>query len=421
MMTRDGSRCRRPLDESGSALVIALVVMSLMLALGLAALAMTDQQTAQSRSERVRESSFNLAEGALQQQSFQLGGRGWPRLATDALPAACNESSDPGVTTNRRCPTPSALVSALAADAGTSAYDEADYEYLPEWTTHVRDNTSAGNKVYTSAVDAQARWDANADGFLWVKSTATVGAKTPTATVGAKTRTIVALLKRDPIPILLRKAVLVAGALEVGQGGQPGVIRTDATTPPVLRCAGYGGDCADYKPSTNKKEGQILPDTVTYNPGFPNLVPADTVSKLVDSATVFTDCPDEAEAQGFVVIDLPSDAMTCEFTGNTNFNSTAAPGFLIMRRGTLRFAGNGQFYGLILHLNEAGRDAALGSEDCVRITGTLNIFGGLVVEGKCGAFISGNARLTFSPNNLNFSVTGVAGLVQNTWRELPPS
>lgn len=405
MTTRADNRSRRTLDESGSAIVIALVVMSLMLVLGLAALAMTDTQTGQSRLERVRESSFNLAEGGLQQQSFLLGGRGWPRLATDALPEWCDQASDPALTANRRCPTPSALVTA----AGTGAFGEPDYASGASWTTYVRDNTAINNKVYTSDVDGRPRWDANADGFVWVRST---------ATVGARTRRLVALLKRDPIPILLRKAVLVAGALTVGQSGQPGVIRSDATTPPVLRCAGYGGDCATYKPSAHKKDAQILPDAVTYNPSFPNLVPADTVSKLVDSARVFTSCPTEAEAQGFVVIDLPSDAIRCKFTGGTDFNSPTAPGFIIMRKGTLDFAGNGQFYGLILHLNEAGRNVAVGSANCVEVTGTLNIFGGVVIEGKCGFNISGNARLTFSPNNMNFSVTGVAG-VQNTWRELP--
>jgi len=151
MMTRADNRSRRTLDESGSAIVIALVVMSLMLVLGLAALAMTDTQTSQSRLERVRESSFNLAEGGLQQQSFLLGGRGWPRLATDALPAACNQSSDPALTANRRCPTPSALVTA----AGTGAYDEPDYASGASWTTYVRDNTAVNNKVYTSSVDGQ--------------------------------------------------------------------------------------------------------------------------------------------------------------------------------------------------------------------------------------------------------------------------
>ena len=73
---------------------------------------------------------------------------------------------------------------------------------------------------------------------------------------------------------------------------------------------------------------------------------------------------------------------------------------------------------MLLHLNEANR---AGTPACIQVTGTFDIQGGVAVEGLCGFYIQGNARLAFSPNALNFSVTGVAGLVQNTWRELPPS
>ncbi len=398
-----GDRCR---DERGSALVISMIAMALMLMLGLATLALTDQQTRQSGVERVRESSFNLAEGALQQQGFLLGGKKWPKTAADELPLQCDQTSDPAV--NSRCPLPSSLVTA----AGTGAFDSNDYAIGTSWVTQVRDNVPVdpanplAYRNYTAAVDSQPRWDSDGNGYIWTKST---------ATVGNRTRTLVALLKRDPIPILMPKAVLVAGSLAVGQSGQSPVITTDPTTPPVLRCEA-GDACADYIESGGKKESQISPDTVSYNPSAPNLVPADTVKQLLESTDAFTYCPTEAQvaAQEIVVIDTPG--LTCEFTGNTVYHSSTKPGIIIMRRGTLSFAGSGQFYGMILHLNEETRGPA---DRCVRIPGTFDIYGGVVVEGNCGMYIQGNARLTFSPNNLNFSVTGVAGLVQNTWRELP--
>lgn len=392
-------------DERGSALFIAIVAMGLMLMLGLTTLSLTDQQTRQSGVERVRESAFNLAEGALQQQSFLLGGRGWPKTATDALPAQCDQQSDPALPVNTRCPAPASLVTA----AGGGAYQGQDYGPGVTWKTYVRDNVSTSPQQYTSAVESRPRWDADADGFIWVRST---------ATIRGRTRTIVALLKRDPIPILMPKAVLVAGSLSVGQNGQSPVIVTNATTPPVLRCDASNPNCAAYIKSGGKKDPQIAPDQVTYNPSFPNLVPTDTVEKLVDSAKLFTSCPTEAQAQGLVVIDVP-DTVTCRFTSNAVFNSPSNPGLIIMRRGTLEFAGSGQFYGMLLHLNEGGRKA--NQEQCIRIPGTVDVYGGIVIEGACGMYITGNARLTFDPNKLNFSVTGVAGLVQNTWRELPPS
>jgi Tfp pilus assembly protein PilX len=400
-MSHARTLARRGADETGSALFVAMIAMSLMLMMGLATVALTDQQTRQSGVERVRESSFNLAEGALQQQSYLLGGKGWPKRAIDALPDSCSQAS-----TSTRCPTPSALVTST----GAGAYQGIDYANGAVWTTYVRDNTVANPRQYTSAVDSQPRWDADGNGEIWVRST---------ATVSGKTRVLVALLKRDPIPILMPKAVLVAGSLAVGQNGQSPVITSDATTLPVLRCDPATTACADYIQSGDKKDPQISPDTVTYNPSFPPLVPADTVEKLVESTTAFTSCPTEAQvaATEIVVIDVP-ESTKCTFTGNTVYYSPSKPGIIIMRRGTLDMAGTGRLYGMLLHLNEANR---VGTPACIQVTGTFDIQGGVAVEGLCGFYIQGNARLAFSPNNLNFSVTGVAGLVQNTWRELPVS
>jgi len=403
-------------DERGSALVIAIISMSLMLMLGLAALAMTDQQTKQSGVERVRESSFNLAEGALQQQSFLLGGKGWPKASTDELPVACT----PVASANSRCPTPTALV---PAPSGTGAYSGIDYASgaiscaLPAtptcWETAVRDNSPANDKVDISVFNSatQPRYDANADGFIWVKST---------ARVKGKTRRIVALLKRDPIPIALPKAPLVAGALTIPQNGNGDVIVTVPTNPVVLRCDAYGVDCNES--NTGRGDPQITPNQVLYTgSGQPSFVSADIVAKLVDSVTAYTSCPTPAQLQGIVVIALASDTGACTYQGNTVFNSSASPGIVIMRQGTLEFRGTATFNGMLLHLNEGGRNARNGDPDCVQINGANTINGAIVVEGNCGAFIQGSARLNFVPKNLSFSVTGVAGLVQNTWRELPAS
>ena len=393
-MTFARGLARRGADERGSALFIAIVAMGLMLMLGLAALAMTDQQTKQSGIERVRESSFNLAEGALQQQSFLLGGQGWPKVATDALPTSCTISS----ASTSRCPTPSALV-------GAGAFNTLDYSGAT-WTTFVRDNTVANPLTYTTDVDSRPTWDADGNGYMWVKST---------ATVKGKTRTIVALLKRDPIPIALPKAVLVAGGLYIPQNGQSGVITTDATTPLVLRCDGYGGSC--NQSNNGQGASQISPNNVSYTGADQaSFMPSDLIAKLTESAKVYTTCPAEADIVGLVVINPSSDSVTCELTGNTAYNSPTAPGILVMTKGMLDYRGNGPFYGLIIHLNQ-GNDGP--SRKCVDINGTPNITGGIIVEGNCGVEINGNSRLIFNPNMFNLSVTGVAGLVQNTWRELP--
>lgn len=386
----------RGADERGSALVIAMIAMSLMLMLGLAALGMTDQQTRQSGIERVRESSFNLAEGALQQQSFLLGGKGWPKDATLALPPECNVAS----TAASRCPTPSALV-------GAGAFDTSDYATGASWTTRVRDNTVSNPLVYTTDVETRPTWDSDANGYLWVRST---------AIVKGKTRTIVALLQRDPIPIALPKAVLVAGGLTIPQNGQSGVITTDSTTPLVLRCDGYGGTC--NQSNNGKGSSQISPNNVSYTGSSqPSFISPDIVAKIVDSATTYTSCPTEAQITGIVVIDPSSNGVECDITGNTAHNSLTAPGILVMRKGRLNYRGDGPFYGIIIHLNE-GNDGP--TTKCIDINGTPNITGGIIIEGNCGVEVNGNSRLVFNPTMFKLSVTGVAGLVQNTWRELPP-
>jgi hypothetical protein len=402
-------------DERGSALVVAIIVTSLILSLGFTSLALTDQQTRESGVERMRESSFNLAEGALQQQSFLLGGKGWPKVASPAPPSSCGQTSS-----SQFCPTPAALI------GGAGAYEGTDYDSGASWVTFVRDNIAVGNQVYSSTIfaesPAQPTWDANGDGLIWVKSSATVGAKpavgaTP-ATAG-RTRTIIALLKRDPIPIGLRKAVLVAGGLNIPQNGQSNVITTDSSTPVVLRCAGYGGTCNSS--NTGKGGSQISPIPPQYTGADqPPYTPTDALEKIIDSATTFTPssastCPSAAQLTGIVVIAPTSNSITCKYTGNTAHNSMTAPGIVIMRRGVLELAGNGPFFGVILHLNE-GNDGPL--KHCIDITGTPDVTGGIIVEGNCGFQMNGNARLVYDPNMWNFSVTGVAGLVQNTWREL---
>lgn len=391
--------------EEGAALVVAVLVMAIMMTLGLSALAMTDVQTGESAAERQRESSFNLAEGALQQQGFLLGGRGWPLTAAQALPASCGQAS-----TSPSCPTVEALVPAT----GPGAFAGPDYAQGATWSTVVRDNTAVGHQAYTPAVLDRPSWDENGDGFIWVRAT---------ATVRSRPRTLVALLKRTAIPLLVPRASLVAGALDIGQNGQPSVITTDATAPAVLRCADAIAGCSEYTGARANKLPQVVPDVVRYAPGDVGtpFVPLDTVARLEESAVVFTTCPTTAQAQGIVVIDVAED-VTCRFTGNGEFNAPGAPGMLVARRGTVEFSGNGTFHGMVLHRNLAGRDATpdQGSpaRDCVTVTGNFTVLGAVVVEGACSYHDQGSGRLTFTPNNLNFSVTGVAGLVRNTWREL---
>ena len=73
--------------QDGWALLTAMVMLTLMVAIGLATFAYVDSQTTSSRQERVRESSFNLDEGVLAQQAYLLANK-FPASAINRFPLA---------------------------------------------------------------------------------------------------------------------------------------------------------------------------------------------------------------------------------------------------------------------------------------------------------------------------------------------
>ena len=100
---------RRLRTERGSALVIAMFAIAVMLMIGLATYSFVDAQTGQANREHVGESSFRLANAALNEQMFKLGSL-WPNTSATAYPASC-ASGGAGTSS----PTPQADASARAA------------------------------------------------------------------------------------------------------------------------------------------------------------------------------------------------------------------------------------------------------------------------------------------------------------------
>ena len=115
--------------EEGWVVVTAVIVMGLMMGIGLATYATVDTQTAQSRVERERDSSFNLGESAFYAEAFVLG-QDWP-TAANPYPEVCTETTpDP----TPGCPTPDDLRSALDTPGLPDLSSDA------KWTIMVRDN-----------------------------------------------------------------------------------------------------------------------------------------------------------------------------------------------------------------------------------------------------------------------------------------
>ena len=87
-------------EERGWGLVSSVLVVGILISLSLPLLSLVDAQQSQSAHERKSESSFNLAEAALDASMFVLG-KDWPALATSAYPSACTRH-------RRACDCPSA-------------------------------------------------------------------------------------------------------------------------------------------------------------------------------------------------------------------------------------------------------------------------------------------------------------------------
>jgi len=393
-----------------------MIVMSLMFAIGMAAYSTVDTQTRQSGVERQQESSFNLTEGAVQEQSYVLSAR-WPGNAAKAAPQACTETGPVGAGVALSCPAPDSL----ANGTGGGNFTLADFKNGTNWRTEIRDNlTGTQSDVYTSAVrtqpcpsqtEAWCSWDANGDDKLWVRAS---------GTVRGKQRTLVALLKREKLTEPFPRNAVTAGSLQTTNNGNK--VMLDATgSQVVVRCSGaQGSSCLDYR------DGQIAPANATVNnPGLPPAMSAQqierfkAVAETANPPTYYTTCP--ASLAGRVVfIDPPANSTpNCTYTSNPTWNSLANPGIVIMTRGTMELGGTVTFYGIMYMVNGQNSSGTVYTSQ-----GNAHVFGSVAVDGPGNVAVgsSGNTA-NISYRNLNYSTLqtyGTAGLVQNTWREVPP-
>ena len=154
-------------SESGFALLGAMLILIIMMGIGLAIVSLNDTQQNLSGGERVKESSFNLGEAALNAEALQLG-RTWP---TSTSPATTD--CDPTTSGTSYCPLSSAIMNGYTTrDYATACSTNASAKL---WQTQVRDNTNGS--YWSTAINSSARYDANGDNTMWVRSFATVQCK----------------------------------------------------------------------------------------------------------------------------------------------------------------------------------------------------------------------------------------------------
>ena len=398
--------------QDGNAIVTAILVTFLVLTLGMSALATVDVQQSQSRKQRERESTFQLSEGVLNGQIFQLSRR-WPGLAAGAYPDSCTHTS----TGAADCLLPSTVRAGHeGADFGSTA-----------WTTTVRDNGGAAATYYDEVVvEAQPRWDANRDDMVWLRAEGRL--VDPVNPTRFKRRVLVALVKADAKQLALPRAAIVADHLATGNRGNKTLIDTNGANNEwlpgdvILRCTTkpLPTDCAAV--DNTKQRKQIDPATVVYSPPTPpTTFSPDALTELRARAVAegnyyAVGCPTSlaGDVAGETVF-IEDAGAGCTLQGQVTWNSAAHPGVVIIGKGLLRLAGNSTFNGLMYHANLAATTGFL-----VELGGNATVNGSIQIAGSGGVLVGGSARLNYDPNFLaEVRVYGTAAMVQDSFREIP--
>jgi hypothetical protein len=403
-------------QERGNVLVTAIMLMAVMLSVGMAIASTVDTQTTQSRKERERESTFNLAEAALSAQTFILGRRG-TGTATNPYPS----TGCPGAGTSLFCPSNTNLMKSYTGDA-----TQVDFGSDTSWRTDVLDDAKADGTPIRFWDDAYLsdttwpRYDKDNNRHVWVRSE---------ARVRGHLRAIVAWVRiEDRIVSFPRYAVLsgyLHGDNAGGHGGRP-LVNSTGSLGIAVRCnAAPQSGCIDLNPT----KGPQLQPPGNFQLKYANstAIGGDDLSALEDMAqangTLYSGCP--ANPNGDVV--YVKNAGDCIYNNSTPAapgaticcNTQANPGLFVLERGNVEFSGNIEFWGVVYHANLDNSS----DERLVETSGTSAIRGGVLVDGNGGVY-AGSSGDNIVYNAFAFDdikAVGTAGVVQNTWREIVPA
>lgn len=395
--------------QEGSALVTAILVMTLCLMIGFTAIATVDVQQSNSRGERERESSFALGEGALNAQIFMLSDR-WPASAGLAYSTTCTQATGSSLS----CPDPATL---------TKSFSGVDYASGARWSTEIHDNAPGTgtdpDQFYDDAVvRAQPGWDRNGDGLMWVRAQ---------AVVRDRARTLVALIRAERLDTLFPRNVITANHLTVSNSGNKVHVNTDGSYL-ILRCANPTGspsfDCTGWERDKN-----VGPNaTVNVVPGQRPALSPETIERMREFAqangTYYeSGCPSLAGEIVFL------ERANCSYTSNNEWNTADQPGVLIIGSGTLSISGVSNYHGVIYHVNGSdGKGPAL-SGTVLTIHGNGCVDGAVVVDGQGGVQVGASGGASQCTGNIDFNANaannlrayGTAGIVQNSFREIVAS
>jgi type II secretory pathway pseudopilin PulG len=375
-------------DERGWGLVSSVLVIGILLSLSLPLLSLVDSQQMHTARERKSESSFNLAEAALDAQMFVLG-KNWPGDVNGAYPSECTPQS-----TDLDC---------ASAQLLASSYSGGDFTDR-DWTIQVRDDTRG--EYYDPENLSPLTYDSNENGKVWVRAD---------AHAAEGNRTVVALVKRIDSTINFPRNAITAGWFQSTNNGNKVIVDTKGNAaqaaPVAVRCPGRSPGCLQYR------QGQVSPDTTTV--GYPGetIVSPEILESFRAKAkaldTYYSSCP--SSLTGEMVFIENGD---CRYTGGGSANSAAVPGSVVIANGTLHLGGNVTFYGLVYAAN-----LQRSTGEIVRTQGAATIVGAVAVDGDGGMSAGSNKLNVVFADGVFQSITSftAAAPVQGSWRELPAS
>jgi Tfp pilus assembly protein PilX len=403
-------------SSDGSALVVAVTLLAVMVVGGLAMMTLADGQQRQSRRSSVREAAFTVSEAALDAQVSRLTQR-WPLSQATAYPAACDPTT---FTQSSSCPDPAVLTTAF------QAVDEANPRCggaTAQWRTTVRDNGGAATASYkTATVAAQPTYDANGDGMLWVRSE---------GRAQCRLRTLTTMVRANEIAVAFPRVTIAANWFwttnqgrkvivdTVGSYAQPASIRPNIATaqpaPVRVRCtAPTPSPCVKVEANKGQISGSAVQVGAMQSPAMSDNDVSSLKARARALGTYYAPGTCPANLTGLLV--YLEDATGCPaYNGG---NTAAAPGVTVVGKGTLAVGGNRVFYGVIYARNEQ-----LSSGAVVNVQGTAAIQGSVVVDGAGGVVAGSSAtNVVFDPRALSLiRGLGDAAPVPGTWREIGPS
>ena len=202
-------------------------------------------------------------------------------------------------------------------------------------------------------------------------------------------------------------------------------------------------DCTRWDATKTSPPPLDPPGNYTLNPSQPNALTAAQAQLILQGADAVynNSCPPNSSDRapngwsGKIVIErLPPGGCEIDSTGANSFNTPPDEwGWIVVLdpgpTGSLDLPNNSTYYGVIIMGNPDNRSDVL-----MEVQGNATVWGGISVDGAGRVDIGstgGNCppglnspcpSVIYDPDAwLNFTTSGAAGLVQNTWRELPVS